>query len=112
MSKKSRTKGRQGESAAKMLLKDRDWIIIADCTSGIDTADLIAEKSFVGIYCIEVKCRKLINMPEFRKQARQNAKKIKKKWMLMVKIEGSSSWLVEMQDHPKNYITIWHDKKD
>ena len=109
LSKMSRSKGRKGETIAKNLLKDNDWNVLADLTSGIDEEDLVAECPLGKIYCIEVKNRKLVNIPEFRKQAIKNANKKKKAWMIMVKIEGSKSWLIWRQGEKPS---VWHEKKE
>jgi Holliday junction resolvase-like predicted endonuclease len=105
----ARSKGRRGEAAAKNLLKDRDWIIIADTSSGISSEDLIAKCPKGTIHSIEVKNRKLIDISTFKTQAVKNAKKTTLPWMLMCKIETTSSWLICRQGEKP---TVWHEKKE
>jgi Holliday junction resolvase-like predicted endonuclease len=109
MSGLARRKGRKGETAAKNLLADKDWTILADLTSGISTEDLIVEDTSGTIYSVEVKNVKLIDVPKFRKQAMANAKKIKKRWLLMLKIDGTSSWLIMRQSEKP---IVWTEKKE
>ena len=40
---RSRRKGRRGESAAKKLLAERDFEILADTAAGLATDDLVAQ---------------------------------------------------------------------
>lgn len=108
MSKHSRSKGKRGERKAKELLADRDWTIIADTACGLEAEDIIAETPQGTMYSIEVKNRKAIDVGVFKKQAIRNAAKIKKPWMLMCKIDGTSSWLICQQGEKP---TVWHEKK-
>lgn len=104
MGKLSRDKGRRGERTAKLLLQDRDYEILADTTAGLSTDDLLVQKDG-HIYSVEVKNNKLIDIPKFTAQARQNAKK--RPWMLLCKIHQTTSWLVMGYGrHP----VIWHEK--
>jgi hypothetical protein len=91
MAKRSRTKGRRGETEAKLLMQDRDWDV-ADLTSGISAEDFWATDTNGVTWSVEVKNRKLINIREFKAQAIRNAGK--KPWMVMAKIEGCGEWLV------------------
>lgn len=110
MSKASRRKGRKGESTAKSLLGDMDWTITADCTAGLDCPDLIATKDFTDTYAVEVKNTKAIDMNKFRKQAREQAKKVKLPYIIMAKIYGTKDWLIEIQDGAGSYRRIWTEK--
>lgn len=93
--KYTRDKGRRGQTEAKNLLLDRDWTV-ADLSAGIDCEDLIAVDGDGKSWCVEVKnCAGIL--PAHLKQAREQAKRRKLPWMLMSKIEGSSSWLVRRQ---------------
>ena len=91
----SRSKGRRGESAAKRLLAERDWTILADTTAGVSSCDLVASKGGV-VFSVEVKNREIIHPCDFRSQAMRNATK-GTRWMWMAKVAGTRSWLVERQ---------------
>lgn len=104
--KASRSKGRRGESEAKRLLQDRDFIILADTSAGIASDDLIIQTQTGQVLSVEVKNRKGIDIPSFVAQARQNANK--NDWLLLCKIHGTSSWLVM----GKNRLpVVWHAKE-
>lgn len=92
MGKPARAKGRRGECAAKSLLRDRDWEIVADSSSGLSTDDLIALCPDGVLHSVEVKNCKSINLPAFRKQAIDNAKR--RPWLLLMKLDGTKSWLI------------------
>lgn len=92
---RSRSKGRRGESAAKRLLIERDWTMLADTTAGVSECDLVASKGGI-VFAIEVKNREIIHPSEFRAQAIRNTKK-GTHWMWLAKIAGTRSWLVERQ---------------
>ena len=107
--KTSRSKGRRGETAAKRLLQDRDYTILADTSAGIATDDLLAQDSNGAIWRVEVKYRKTIDPVRFAGQARfQIRQKRQLRWMVLAHIEGTSSWLVLRQGlHP----AIWQEKE-
>jgi Holliday junction resolvase-like predicted endonuclease len=105
--KSARRKGRAGESEAKNLLLDRDWTV-ADLTAGLSTEDLIAVDTDGISWSVEVKNTKAITV-QHRQQAMENAKKRKMRWMLMSKLHGTSSWLVQRQGAVPD---AWHAKKD
>lgn len=107
MGKPQRSKGKRGERKARELLSDKDWNILANTADGGECEDIIAMCPSDRLYSIEVKNRKIIDMREFRKQASSNAKKKKLLWMIMAKIEGSSSWLIWRQGEPPR---VWHEK--
>ena len=71
--KKTRDKGRRGESEAKRLLTEKDWEILADTTAGLSTGDLIAQSPDGLIYDVEVKNRVEIHVPHFVGQAMKSA---------------------------------------
>lgn len=100
-----RDKGRRGEREAKRVLQDRDYTILADTTAGLATGDLLVEDSEGNIYDVEVKNRRILNLPLFVGQARKNAKH--KAWMVMCKLDGTCSWLVLRKNHVP---TVWHGK--
>ena len=112
MGKKSRRKGRQGESICKRLLQDHDWEIIADCTAGCSTEDFIVKHPHGTLYSVEVKNNKIIDVDRFRKQARENAKAKNMPYLLMCKWFGTKMWLVEMQcpGEKKPHIMKWWEK--
>lgn len=106
--KTSRDKGRRGETAAKRLLKDRDYTILADTTAGLATDDLLVQDGAGTLWSVEVKNRKIINPALFIGQARVNAAG-KARWMVLAHIDNTSSWLVLRQaERP----TIWHEKEN
>ena len=106
----SRNKGRRGETAAKRLLQDRDYCILADATAGLATDDLLAQDASGALWSVEVKNRKIINPALFCGQARvQAGKKRGPRWMVLAHIDNTSSWLVLRQaERP----TIWHEKEN
>lgn len=105
MGKPSRDKGRRGEAAAKRLLADRDYTILADTSAGLSTDDLVVQSPEGKVVSVEVKNCKLINVPAFLKQAKENAKK--NRWMLLAHISGTSSWLVMTTGARP---VVWHEK--
>lgn len=105
MSKTSRTKGRKGESTAKKLLLDRDYEV-SDLNNGLSTCDLLATDEAGVTWSVEVKNAKIINIPTFLTQARENATP-RKPWMLMCHIHNSKEWIV-MRKGKKT--TIWTEK--
>ena len=86
---KPRRKGRRGESAAKRLLADHDYTILADTTAGLCTDDLVAQSDDGCVWSVEVKNCRNIQVALFAGQARRNAGK--KRWMLMCKIHQTAS---------------------
>lgn len=105
MSKASRSKGRRGETAAKCLLADRDYTILADTSAGLSTDDLVVQSPDGKVFSVEVKNTRLIDVPKFRAQAIRNAKR--NSWLLLCKIDNTKSWLVIK----KGAIpSVWHEK--
>ncbi len=107
MGKAQRAKGRRGEAEAKHMLADRDYTILADTSAGISSDDLVALSPEGRVVSVEVKNQKSINVPTFLKQCMDNAKK--NDWLLMCKIDGTSSWLVLAKN---KRATVWHNKGD
>lgn len=106
MGKAQRDKGRRGQTAAEKLLLDRDYTC-DPITAGVKREDIVATSPVGVTYSVEVKnCASITR--EHRKQAMEQAKKRKCYWMLMSKIEGTSSWLVQRQ---AMYPTVWHEKE-
>lgn len=100
---RSRSRGKRGESLARLLLSERDYDV-DDLTDGTSCADFIAVKHG-RVYAVEVKCHKSINLPEFLSQARKQAGR--KRWMLLAKLEGYRAFLVIASDIPP---TVWRLK--
>ena len=107
MGMRERRKGRRGETAAKRLLADHDYTILADTAAGIATDDLVVQDDSGCVWSVEVKTRKLIDIPLFRGQARKQAGK--KRWMLLAHIDETSSWLVLRKGMRP---TVWHQKEE
>ena len=106
--RKSRSKGKRGEREARNLLADRDWVILANTADGDECEDIIATCPKGTVYSIEVKNARLIHVVNFKKQAVTNANKKKLPWMILAKIETTSSWLV-MRKSCKP--VVWHEKR-
>ena len=102
----TRRKGRRGEAAAKRLLADHDYEVLADTTAGLCTDDLVARTVDGCVWSVEVKNCRNIQVTMFVGQARRQAGK--KRWMLLCKIDQTGSWLV-MRKGLKP--TIWHEKE-
>lgn len=102
---RSRSKGRRGETAAKRLLQEHDWEVLADTSAGISSCDLVACKNGV-IVAWEVKNREIIHAQEFTKQATRNATG-KMRWGVLAKIAGTSSWLCLRQGEKP---VCWHER--
>lgn len=104
MSKASRDKGRRGQREAQELLKSRDWSV-AELNAGTSAEDFIAVDQNGKSYSVEVKNTVAITTAH-RAQAMAQAKARKLPWMLLSKIAGTSSWLVQRQaERP----SVWHE---
>lgn len=103
--KTTRNKGRRGETDAKNLLLDRDWIV-HDLTAGLSSCDLIATDRDGKTWSVEVKNTAAIT-PAQKEQAKRQAMAQKLPWLLMNHIAGTSSWLVQRAGHKPE---IWHKK--
>lgn len=96
MSKAQRDKGRRGQLEARLLLQSRDWSV-AELNAGTQAEDFWACDLNAGkTYSVEVKNTVAITTAH-RKQAQEQAKRAKLPWMLMSKIAGTSSWLVQRE---------------
>lgn len=102
----SRRKGRNGQTTAQRLLRDRDYQV-DPITSGVKREDLIATAPTGKKYAVEVKDHKLIDLDKFIKQARDQGKVRGLDWMLMVHIPGTRDWLVRVKGGRYN---IWRGK--
>lgn len=103
--KSTRAKGRRGESEAKNLLASRDWIV-GDLSAGLSTEDLLATDPGGKVWAVEVKNTAAITQAH-RKQAIEQAKNRRASWMLMSKIAGTSSWLIQRQGEKP---AVWHNQ--
>ena len=100
----SRRKGAKGQSIAADLLRGRDWVC-DQITAGIAAADLIATDPDGKTWAVEVKnCASIL--PAHRKQAMEQGTKRRLPWMLLSKIAGSSSWLVQRKGERP---AVWHE---
>ena len=96
MSAAQRNKGRRGQQEARDLLTSRDWSV-AELNNGTAVEDFWACDLNSGkTYSVEVKNTIAITTAH-RKQAQAQAAKSKLPWLLMNKIAGTSSWLVQRQ---------------
>jgi len=93
--KASRSKGRRGETAAKHLLTQRDWVV-HDLSAGLASADLLAADPSGRIWAVEVKATASITTAH-RQQAMEQGRKAKLPWMLLSMIHGAGCWLVQRQ---------------
>jgi Holliday junction resolvase-like predicted endonuclease len=104
MSAASRRKGRAGETAAKHLLQARDYAV-DDLAGGITSADLIATDAAGVTWCVEVKnCAGILL--GHKAQAMRQAASRRLRWMLISKLAGTSSWLVQRQGERP---CVWHE---
>jgi len=104
--KAARSKGRRGETAAKLLLTGRDWAV-HDLTAGLASADLIAVDPDGKTWAVEVKSTTAITAVH-RKQAMEQAKKARLPWMLVSAISGTGAWLVQRQGEDP---VVWKESK-
>ncbi len=107
MGKPSRDKGRRGQTAAKDLLASRDWVV-ADLSAGIASEDILATDTDGSVWAVEVKNTVAITPAKFRRQAMEQAKKRRARWMVMAHIDGSSCFLVDRQGFNP---VVWCDDK-
>ena len=105
MGKMARNKGRRGETTCKALLGEYDYTVLADTSAGVSQCDLIAQDMMGTVYAVECKNTASINVRAYRDQAKQQAGKMR--WMLLCKIDGTSSWLVLKQG---SKATVWHER--
>ena len=95
MSAAARNKGRKGQREAAELLSSRDWTV-AELNAGTVAEDFLAVNPIGQTYSVEVKNTVAI-LEAHRKQAVAQAKARRLPWMLLSKISGTSSWLVQRQ---------------
>jgi hypothetical protein len=93
MGSASRAKGRKGQCAAQHLLQGRDWSV-AELNGGTAVEDFIAIDPDGKSFSVEVKNTVSITQAH-RAQAIMQAAKRRLPWMLLSKIAGTSSWLVQ-----------------
>ena len=102
--KASRAKGARGQTAAKALLTSRDYVVDT-LTCGVASADLVATDTEGRTWAVEVKnCAGIL--PSHKKQAIEQGKIRRLPWMLISKIAGSSSWLVQRKGERPS---VWHE---
>ena len=102
----TRDKGRRGQTAALNLLRSRDWTV-ADLSSGISCEDGLAICPDGIVYAVEIKNTANI-LQSHRNQAMRQARDRGKntRWMLMNRITGTASWLVQRQGERP---AVWHE---
>jgi Holliday junction resolvase len=83
--KTPRMKGKRAETEAVHLLSGRDWTII-ELGPGRKTEDVIATDPDGVLYSVEVKNHALWNLTAWRRQAKEQARRRKAQWLLMVRI--------------------------
>lgn len=104
MAKASRDKGRKGQREAKNVLQDRDFNVI-ETNSGTSVEDFVAIDPDGKAWAVEVKNTVSITTAH-RAQAMTQAKARRLPWMLLSKIAGTASWLVQRQSHRP---AVWHE---
>lgn len=93
MGRASRDKGRRGEREAALLLEERDYTITATLC-GTHNPDMLAVDACGTLWAIEVKNCRLLDLPSWKKQAREQAKEKKARWLLLCRIEDYyGTWL-------------------
>lgn len=97
MGAKERSKGRRGETEAKLLLESRDWSV-ADLSAGLMTEDLLVTTPDGTSYCCEVKNTKTCQWAYYVAQAKRQAKARKLPWMLMIRIAGYPGTFVVLRE--------------
>ena len=106
MGSMSRAKGRRGQSAAGDLLRSRDWVV-AELAAGLISEDAIATDPDGKTWAVEIKNTKSITTAH-RDQAMRQAKARRLPWMLISKIHGTSSWLIQRQGMPP---VVWSERE-
>ena len=106
MGKSERRKGVEGRCRAIHLLCDRDWN--CDPTmEGIKSDDVVVMDPTGKRYSVEVKNTKAITV-DHRTQAMRQARPRGLPWMLMSRIYGTRSWLIQRSD---NRPVVWNEKE-
>lgn len=98
-------KGGKGRRRAKHLLLDRDWSM-EPTMDGIKADDLVVIDIHEQKWSVEVKNTKLIAV-HHRQQAQTQAQRRDLPWMLMSRIFGTGSWLIQRQG---KLPVCWHEK--
>lgn len=107
MSKASRDKGRRGQREAQALLAYRDWRT-AELNAGTAVEDMIATDPDGKAWAVEVKNTiSITTAHRAQAMAQGNARRLP--WMLLSKIAGTSSWLVQRKGHRP---AVWHESTD
>lgn len=106
MGNSSRTKGARGQSQFAALLTERDYTV-APVSCGVLAEDLIAVDPSGVTWAVEVKKTKDLAHKHV-KQAMEQARKRKARWMLAQHLEGSSSWIVRRQGERP---AMWHERE-
>lgn len=102
----ARAKGRKGQREANALLTSRDWSV-AELNAGTAVEDFIAVDPNGKSWSVEVKNTAAITAAH-RKQAIEQSKARRLPWLLISKIAGTSSWLVQRQGERP---VVWHEEK-
>lgn len=102
----ARAKGRKGQKEANALLTSRDWSV-AELNAGTAVEDFIAVDPNGKSWSVEVKNTAAIAAAH-RKQAIEQSKARRLPWLLISKIAGTSSWLVQRQGERP---VVWHEEK-
>lgn len=105
MSKSSRDKGRRGQRVAQALLRARDWTT-AELNGGTSVEDMIATDPQGRAWAVEVKNTVAITTAH-RTQAMTQGRSRRLPWMLLSKIAGTGSWLVQRQGERP---AVWHEQ--
>jgi hypothetical protein len=107
VSKAQRDKGRRGQAQAKELLSSRDWDVV-ETNAGISQEDFLAKDANGRYWCVEVK--NTVSITEaHRKQAMEQAVKRKLPWMLVSKITGTGSWLIQRKGEKP---VVWSESNE
>lgn len=104
MGKSARDKGRRGQREAQTLLHGRDWRT-AELNAGTAVEDMIATDPDGRAWAVEVKNTVSITTAH-RAQAMTQGNARRLPWMLLSKIAGTASWLVQRQSHRP---AVWHE---
>ncbi len=107
MSRSQRNKGRRGQTEFASVLTTRGWNVIP-ITAGASAEDIVAGSPDGKHYSVEVKWHKLIDVPRFERQAREQAARRKMPWMLACRLQGyAGTWLVIRADEAP---VIWREE--
>ena len=107
MGKQARDKGRRGQREASELLRSRDWNVV-ETNAGTAVEDFVAIDPQGKAHSVEVKNTVSITTTH-RAQAMAQAKARRLPWMLLSRVSGTTSWLVQRQGQRP---AIWHSSAD